>query len=110
MQTNISQIDSYLGIDVAKEKIHICLLLENKKFNKVYSNDEEGFKKLISFLNNKKTKSSICIEATGKFYIKIATFLHKKGYRVSTVNPYKIISFKNANLVRNKTDLYYAML
>ena len=48
--------------------------------------------------------------ATDKHHIKIATFLHETEYRVSIVNPYKISSFKNTNLVRNKTDSYDAIL
>lgn len=64
-------------------------------------NNQTGFKKLLI----KYGKESIFVmEATGPYYLKLATFLFQKGAKVSVVNPLVIKRFSQMNLQRAKTD------
>jgi transposase len=100
--------NSYLGIDISKDKIDICLLLEEKSYHKKYKNNEQGYKELSKYLSTKKVVPHVCMEATGKYHLGIATHLYNEEYTVSVVNPFKIKSFRNTRLLRNKTDSYDA--
>jgi len=99
---------SFLGIDISKDKVDICLLIDDKSTHKIYRNNDIGWKELSKYLSNKKVTPHICMEATGMYHLGIATYLFNEGYTISVVNPFKIKSFKNAKLLRNKTDSYDA--
>jgi transposase len=45
-----------------------------------------------------------CLEATGPYSEPLAEFLFEHGHRVAMVNPFRIRSFANSDLKRNKTD------
>ena len=101
------QNNGYLGIDISKEKIDITLLLEERSFHKVYSNNGKGYEKLYDYLSsNNVNQVHVCMEATGKYNVGVASYLYNKGCKVSIVNPFKIRSFKNTKLSRSKTDSY----
>lgn len=44
------------------------------------------------------------MEASGPYYLKLDTFFHSHGVKVSVVNPLIINRFSQANLYRAKTD------
>nr|WP_254229801.1 hypothetical protein [Wolbachia pipientis] len=46
MQTNV-----ILGVDIAKKKFDVCLLIGSKERHKVFHNNQEGFAKLVSWCN-----------------------------------------------------------
>ena len=100
--------NSFVGIDVSKDKIDICLFINDTANHKIYKNNAEGFKELEKYLSNKKVSPHICMEATGKYHLGIATYMNSKGYKVSVVNPFKIKSFRSTKLLRSKTDSYDA--
>lgn len=100
--------NSFVGVDISKDKIDVCLLLNDDTSHKLYKNSEEGFKELEKYLSNKKVRPHICMEATGKCHLGVATYMNSKGYKVSVVNPFKIKSFRSTKLLRNKTDSYDA--
>ena len=99
---------SYVGVDISKDKIDICLLVGDKGVHKIYKNNKVGWESLIKLLVNKKLIPFICMEATGKYHLGLATYMYNHGYKVSVVNPFKIKSFRNTKLLRNKTDSYDA--
>ncbi len=77
-----------LGIDVAKAKLDVALLLPDGKFrSEVVPNTPEGFEKLAA-----------CMEATGIYWESAAAFLAEKGHAVSVVNPAQISAFGSAAL------------
>ena len=99
---------SFLGIDISKDKIDVCLLIDDKDIHKIYQNNDIGWKELSKYLSNKKVAPHICMEATVVYHLGVATYLFNEGYIISVLNPFKIKSFKNAKLLRNKTDSYDA--
>ncbi len=77
-----------LGVDISKDTFDVALNYQEKiKFNK-FSNDKNGFKKLLKWLSNYKfTLLHVCLESTGIYGLQLATYLHEKNFVVSIVNP-----------------------
>jgi transposase len=96
---------SVLGIDIAKQKFDIALLLEGKTKHKTCKNSAEGFEALILWLEKQGSqKVHACLEATGNYGEDLATYLHEAGHTVSIVNPARIKGFAQSELIRTKTD------
>lgn len=96
----------YLGIDIAKRKFDAALMIENKYKHKVFTNNAEGFKQLISWLTKWTGNGTVhaCLEATGNYGEALAEYLFDLGHSVSLVNPAQIKAFAQSQLTRNKTD------
>lgn len=96
-----------VGIDVAKRKLDIALLVNGKtKFN-VFDNIPAGHALLQQWLAARGTPQEhthICMEATGPYSEAVAIVLVEAGWRVSVVNPARIKGFAQGELARNKTD------
>jgi len=68
-----------LGIDVAKLKLDVVLLSENKSLSKEFDNLPKGFKLLQRWLQSLQIiQVHACLEATG-IYGAAANFLHHQG-------------------------------
>lgn len=95
-----------VGIDISKLKFDVTLLLENGKENhKIFSNGQEGFKKLEIWLHHLDAKNAhVCLEATGGYGEKVSLFLHQQGYKISIVNPTRIKAYSRSERSRVKTD------
>lgn len=95
-----------LGIDVAKAKLDIALLLPDGKFrSEAVPNTAEGFEKLAAWLErHDAAQVHACMEATGIYWESAAAFLAAQGHAVSVVNPAQISAFGSAALSRTKTD------
>lgn len=95
-----------VGVDIAKKKFDVALLIESNYKHKVFSNDEAGFEAFIVWLLtfNLLTQPLICMEATGAYSQSLANFLVTQGYSVSVVNPAKIKAHAKSELSRAKTD------
>lgn len=94
-----------LGIDVAKLKIDVVLLFENKSLAKQFENSLTGFKLLSAWFKSLHLKQvHACLEATGSYGDAVAQFLFENGHLVSVVNPFIIKGYAQAKLQRNKTD------
>lgn len=66
-----------------------------------FTNDRKGFSKLLKSLD----PSSWCVmEASGPYYLRLATFLQDHHIKVSVVNPLVIRRFCQMMLMRAKTD------
>ena len=94
---------NYIGIDISKLTFDVAILNEKEKYNHhKFSNDEDGFEKLIQFLNQ---ESDVCVmEASGPYYLKLATYLSDNKISVSVVNPLVIRRFSQMRMSRTKTD------
>jgi transposase len=101
-----------LGIDVAKAKLDVALLLPNGKCHtKRIDNTPQGFEVLSAWLAQREiVELQVCMEATGTYWEAVAEFLADAGHRVSVVNPAQIKAFGGALLVRTKTDQVDARL
>lgn len=98
MQTKL-----HVGIDISKSTFDVAIPLSEKEgyAHKKFSNNPEGFKKLVQQLE----PGSCCImEASGVYYLQLAIYLHENSMRVSVVNPLTIKRFSQMRLTRAKTD------
>lgn len=94
---------NYVGIDISKLTFDVAIKNENGKYeHHKLSNDDQGFKDLYLLLNKK--RDCCVMEASGPYYLKLATFLDKKGVGVSVVNPLVIRRFSQMRMTRAKTD------
>ena len=93
-----------VGIDVAKDKLDVCLLKEEGSTHQVFANTDSGFKTLLSWLTEEENKCWVCMEATGHYSEQLGDFLVAAGIKVSIVNPVQIKYFSRVKLSRNKND------
>lgn len=95
-----------LGIDISKDKFDVALLANEEYQTGTFANTKKGHQSLANWLKKQQAKSAhVCIEATGRYGDALATFMHKRGYAVSVVNPARIKAYGQSQLKRNKTDL-----
>jgi transposase len=92
----------YTGIDVSKLTFDCSITKADCKIATLkFSNNLKGFEKLKLLLSE---ESQIVMEASGPYYLKLATYLFEQGFRVSVVNPLIIRRFCQMRMVRTKTD------
>lgn len=104
----------YVGIDVSKLTLDICVIDDNeKKYLAIQiSNNQDGYERLVKALKRVQEKfdfngsfdCNFCLEATGIYSNGIVSFLLAKKRLVSVLNPYVSASFFKARLCRAKTD------
>src|SRR5215207_5121268 len=94
-----------LGIDVAKSKLDVALMIRGKALVKEFGNNIKGFKLLQGWLTSLHIEHvHACLEATGVYGDAVTEFLHEHGHRVSVVNASLKKQFAMSDLKRNKTD------
>jgi transposase len=94
-----------LGVDIAKKKFDVALLINGKLKHKVFTNNQEGFEALLAWLHKQTVDHThVCLEASSTYGDELATFMHDAGHRVSIVNPARIKGFANSELLRTKND------
>jgi len=97
-----------LGIDVGKQDLEVTLLDGEGVLAKTsVSNDSTGQESLLSWLEGWDAfpeTTHVCLEASGGYEEKIASFLHEEDYGVSVVNPRRIKGYADSQLRRSKTD------
>jgi transposase len=90
--------DIVVGIDVAKLKFDAAVWLGETKYKtKVFANTAKGFELLIAWLHPYQG-AHLCMEATGSYFVALATALYESGWTVSVVNPFQIHSFVKVSL------------
>jgi transposase len=94
-----------LGIDISKADFHVCLIQGSKRAKKSFPNAAAGYGRLWSWLKNRRCgEVHACMEATGAYWMGLATALHAGGAIVSVVNPSQTVFFARSQLRRTKTD------
>lgn len=94
-----------LGIDIAKLKFDVALLVGDKYKTKIFDNTSQGHSALEEWLDRHEANGvHICMEATGIYGDELGYYLVDKGYKVSIINPAQIKGFGQSELVRTKTD------
>ncbi len=91
----------FVGIDVSKNRLDICLHSNQKK--KSFENNEAGLESLVSFLAPEKP-TLVVLEATGGLEINLASTLGAKKIPVAIVNPRQVRDFAKATGKLAKTD------
>jgi transposase len=100
----------FVGVDIAKDKFD-CALEFNKRYKHVaFSNNKQGHKAFLKWLQQHTVSPWVCMEATGHYSEELADFLATSGIRVSVINPFQIKSFAKAILARNKNDIIDAKI
>jgi transposase len=99
-------VDAVLGIDIAKAKFDVALLLpEGKLRRKSCPNTVTGFAELARWLERQGTPVvHAALEATGTYGDALAHYLHDAGHVVSVLNPAVTHAFAASQLARAKTD------
>lgn len=98
----MTKVKNTAGLDISKLFFDVCLMSEQAEpLIKRFSNDTEGIKQATEWMG---TEVHCVMEATGPYYLKVATYLHTHGNQVSVVNPLVIKRFSQMRLVRTKTD------
>ncbi len=96
-----------LGIDVAKAKFDVALLVGDKYRTKVFDYSAEGFGALKAWLAKQGVQPGqmhACMEATSHYSERLASWLYEAGAVVSVVNPLQIKAYGQSLLNRQKTD------
>lgn len=103
---------NYVGIDVGSQEIVVVVLRKGKVGKaKTFENNPQGHVALINYLNGKKRKTKVCLEATGTYHFDLAVALsHAQGIEVMVMNPKVVRNFAQALMLRSKTDAVDAQL
>ncbi len=76
-----------LGVDIAKKKFDVALLMNEKVRHRVFGNSQDGFSELATWLKKHATidRLHVCMEASSTYGEDLATYLHDQGHTVSIV-------------------------
>lgn len=98
----------YVGIDVAKLHHFASVLSQDgevlvEPFE--FSNDYDGFQKLISTLNSfEKNSLIIGLESTAHYGDNLVTYLFSNNFKVCVINPIQTAGLRKNNIRKTKTD------
>ena len=98
-----------IGIDVSKDTLDVCVLMEDGKFKNLQAdNNQIGIPCLVKKINSlqeKKEDIPVIIEATGGYHYNITFFLQEKGFaKVFVINPLITKKFYKSSIRKTKTD------
>ncbi len=97
--------EGILGVDIAKKKFDVALLIKDTLKHKVFTNYQGGFVELSVWLKKQAVDHvHACLEASSTYGEGLATYLHDAGQSVSIVNPARIKGFARSELLRTKND------
>lgn len=94
-----------IGIDISKNWFD-CFCSHRTTAGQ-FPNSPDGWKHFLAWANE---SSAIVMEASGPYYLGLATYLHEQGMAVSVVNPLVIRRYSQMKLSRTKTDAKDAAL
>jgi transposase len=99
----------FVGIDIAATTAEIVTQCPGAKASRSFTIEQtpEGWNRLVSMLQTKghePVRILVVMEATGSYWISLATRLVHAGFRVSVINPAQAHHFAKALLKRAKTD------
>jgi transposase len=101
------QREIYVGIDVSKSSLEVCILREDDRQKGgesfVVSNDQEGVQEMLSRLEGASVELAV-MEATGRYERLAATMLAASSISVAIVNPRQARDFAKAIGQLAKTD------
>jgi len=104
-------VPAYLGIDIAKVSLAVCLLRAGATQAGTFDNSPAGFKKLTGWLKKRKVPQlHACLEATGRYGEGVAAHLHAAGHTVSVINPAWLTAYRRVTGTHPKTDAVDAAL
>lgn len=93
--------NKFIGIDISKQTFDVAFSNNGKWKHMVFSNDVKGFSGLLDFIEE---GDWAAMEASGPYYLSLATFLYSKGVPVAVENPLAIKRYSQMRFQRAKTD------
>jgi transposase len=99
----------FVGIDIAATTAEVSTQHPGAKASRSFTIDQtpEGFNRLVHTLQatgNAPSHVLVVMEATGSYWMSLATRLVHEGFRVSVIHPSQAHHFAKALLKRAKTD------
>ncbi len=92
----------YVGIDIAKASFTMASAQPNGRFlDFQLPNSPAGFAQTLALLP---LGAQLVMEASGPYYLPLASYLHQAGWALSVVNPLIVRRFAQMRLRRTKTD------
>lgn len=91
----------YTGIDISKKFFDVALCAADRSVHYQFENGVLGYESLLKVLP---AGSSVSMEASGPYYLRLACYLHARGIRVSVINPLVIRRYCQMRMSRAKTD------
>ncbi|MDP3466014.1 MAG: transposase [Sulfuricurvum sp.] len=91
------------GIDVSKNTLDVCLLINGIPIYSIYPNDDFGFSGIVQLLHSNKI-SLTGFESTGVYHKKLQSYLVGNGYEPFIIAPLSISYFRKSLKIQGKTD------
>lgn len=88
-----------IGIDISKDWFD-CFC-SSRTIGKQFPNNPAGWKQFLAWTS---TPLHLVMEASGPYYLELATYLYEQGLKVSVVNPLVIRRYGQMKLMRTKTE------
>jgi transposase len=107
--SSFSDSTVFVGIDVSKRKLDVCLLTGSSKQLLSFDNTAGGIASLIDRLRDSKIQL-IVLEATGRYERRCGVELMTHGFEVAIVNPRQPRDFAKATGQLAKTDAIDAFI
>lgn len=96
---------NFVGIDISKQYFDAFVEVKGKNRHHQFPNTEKGFESFLLWCKKWQANDAhFCMEATGAYWVALATWLYQAGECVSVVNPACIRRFAQSELKRTKTD------
>lgn len=95
-------MESFVGIDVAKETCEVCMRPDN--IRKSFANDEQGRVEMARLLSESRP-ALIILESSGGYEMPLVEVLALRGLTVVVINPRQIRDFAKATGKLAKTDI-----
>lgn len=94
---------NYVGIDISKLSFDVAIINDKGTYTHYkFSNDQKGFESFRALLNK---EADLCVmEASGPYYLGLATYLNQNLIGVCVINPLVIKRFCQMRMTRAKTD------
>lgn len=89
-----------IGIDISKEWFD-CFCSQRQQHRR-FTNDHSGWKALKGWIIDEQVH--VIMEASGPYYLGLASYLYQQGVKVSVVNPLVVRRYGQMKLARIKTD------
>lgn len=91
-----------IGIDIGSDSFDAAYLRLNGKWKQSqFSNHPDGFAALEAYIPE---QAWVIMEASGPYFLPLATWLQERSIPVSVVNPLQLRRFAQMKLLRAKTD------
>ncbi len=91
----------FIGIDISKQTFDVAFCKDEKWEYYNFPNNLQGFKSLLKLIDK---DDWVVMEASGPYYLSLASYLYSKQVQVVVENPLVIKRYSQMRLYRAKTD------